>query len=195
MMEQSIHSSCSPARSQPLVAMHRAVTAHVSLATTVAAIKASSSVLTAHHHPSASTTSIAALLWLLVAHRSVRMVKALVRIVRELDSMPTTESFVCRALLDERQPLFAPPHGHGCPHGYTSVEHWWCFVMWYTGTGMQPATSHIILMLEATPGATGTAWLSAKRSYAQLASEIWALSGPNPTGGCRGVWPTFLPTT
>ena len=51
MMEQFIHSSCSPARSQPLVAMHRAVTAHVSLATTVAAIKASSSVLTAHHHP------------------------------------------------------------------------------------------------------------------------------------------------
>ena len=50
MMEQSIHSSCSPARAQPLVAMHRAVAEHVSLATTAAAIKVSSSVISAHHH-------------------------------------------------------------------------------------------------------------------------------------------------
>ena len=37
-------------RPRPLVAMHRAVAAHVSLVTTVAAIKVSSSVISAHHH-------------------------------------------------------------------------------------------------------------------------------------------------
>ena len=47
MMEQTIHSSCSPVHALPLAAMLRAVTARVSATTTAAAIKVSSSFLTA----------------------------------------------------------------------------------------------------------------------------------------------------
>ena len=65
-------------------------------------------------------------------------------------------------------------------HGCRSVEHWQCFAMWFSGTAMQPATSHITLMLHATSGTTGPAWLSARRSYGQLACEMWALFRSNP---------------
>ena len=48
MTEQTMHSSCSPAHARPLVAMHRAVTARVSVTGRTAAIKVSVSFHAAH---------------------------------------------------------------------------------------------------------------------------------------------------
>jgi hypothetical protein len=48
MIEQSIHSSCSPAHARPLVAVHRAVTERVSVTSRTAAIKVSCSFSTAN---------------------------------------------------------------------------------------------------------------------------------------------------
>ena len=48
MTEQTMHSCCSPAHAQPLVAMHRTVTARVSVTSRAAAIKVSWSFHAAH---------------------------------------------------------------------------------------------------------------------------------------------------
>ena len=48
MMEQTIHSSCSPAYARPLAAMHRVVTAHESVTATAAATKVSCPLFTAY---------------------------------------------------------------------------------------------------------------------------------------------------
>ena len=48
MTEQTMHSSCSPAKAQPLVARHRTVTARVSVTSRAAAIKVSWSFHAAH---------------------------------------------------------------------------------------------------------------------------------------------------
>ena len=50
MMEQTIHSTCSPGHALALAGMVRAVTALVSATATAAAIKVPSSFLTAHSH-------------------------------------------------------------------------------------------------------------------------------------------------
>ena len=54
--------------------------------------------------------------------------------------------------------------GHGST-AVTRIEHCRCFVRWFIGKAMQPATNHITLVLSATSCATGTAWLSDTGPY------------------------------
>ena len=55
---------------------------------------------------------------------------------------------------------------------------------------MQPATNHITLMLSATYGAVGTAWLNFVRgAYKHRAHEMWAQSHSNPCGRALALRP------
>ena len=66
------------------------------------------------HYAHADTSSICSVSCLFVTCGSVWMMTAAVRIRSEMVSMSTSGRSVCSALLDERQPPFAPPYGHGC---------------------------------------------------------------------------------
>ena len=85
------------------------------------------------------------------------MMTAAVRIRSEMVSMSTSGRSVCSALLDERQPPFAPPH---TATAVTRIEHRQQLVRYITGMAVQPATQDMFFMLAASSGATENAWLS-----------------------------------
>jgi hypothetical protein len=55
------------------------------------------------------------------------------------------------------------------------TEHCRCFVRWFIGMAVQPATNHITLVSDPTSSAAGTAWLSSRGAYEHRAHQIWAL--------------------
>ena len=123
---------------------------------------------------------------LCVRYRSLWMVIVAMHIRSEITVMSTSGLSVCSALPVARKPPLSPPYGHTA---VTRIEHCPCFVRWFIGMAMQPATNHITLVLGATSGATVTAWLSDMRPYGQRACEIWALFRSNPVLGLRPLSP------
>ena len=48
---------------------------------------------------------------------------------------------------------------HHTAAAVTQIEHCRCFVRWFVGIAMQPATNHTTLVLDTTSGATETSWI------------------------------------
>ena len=84
------------------------------------------------------------------------MMTAAVHIRSEMVSMSTSGRSVCSALLDERQPPFAPLYGHGYHSDRAPPAVGWYFF----GMAVQPATEDMFLTLAASSDATENAWLS-----------------------------------
>ena len=66
------------------------------------------------HSSQRNTSRFCSVSCLFVTCGSVWMMTASMRIRSEMVSMSTSGRSICSALLDERQPPFAPPYGHGC---------------------------------------------------------------------------------
>ena len=98
----------------------------------------------------------------------------------ELGSMSTSRLAVRSALLNERQPLSAPPYALR----RSAIEHRWHLVKCFSGTAwpfnQRAATKGTFLMLAASYGTTETAWLSETGAYGHCACEMWALCRSNP---------------
>ena len=90
-----------------LVAMHRTVTARVSVASRTAAIKVSWSL------HAAQSPRVGYVWWLFVTRRSMWLMAVAVRIRSEAGSMSTTGLYVSSALPVARKPSFARLYGHG----------------------------------------------------------------------------------
>ena len=105
------------------------------------------------HYAQAAMSGIRYVWMLFVRYPSLWLMAVAMRIRSEMVLMSTSVLSFSSAVPVARKPPFALPYGHGCH----PIEHCRCFVRWFIGMTMQPATNHITLVLRATSGATVTA--------------------------------------